>query len=573
MINIRWLIQCCYNIFCLTVPVQILQLLRRADFVFFAVFAGHCFISICLDFEAVFQNGYSRRLNSIIIWRVAAVLHCICKKRVDSKSVQLAVITKPPDTIRSSIVSCHFHITTCIWAAAYSNRRGSSVCHNSHSIQLICQVLRSLDILTISSLEIVHCRIRFGTAGSIIISIPVFRDSSTIIMTSTQGTVSYLVQNWSRILTAGFITDIGEMVAVVGSPFLMFPVNNANASQVNRNLPVAIMNLFTRLGYYCIKRIIFFISCSVAPGLVCLSSFHCLFHHFLICNMDASALIIAKRKHIIQIPESTPAEVITVRRNNTAAFWWKAIGFGSSGCAQRNCTIIAFYYICIFCSKSTDRTVCTFWIFNWYISNCITVSNQTGTDIFTCKTAQISISIEHICIHCRSIHFTIIDISLVTASQSAYVKSSVSLDIHDSITTHTVTADCTILNGSLVDSYQSPHINVTVTSDCSSIAKVWITYRCGSCKIVILPIRHKENILYGSLIFSNKSNRCTFCGKADSTDFISSAFVGRCKRCDCSIFRYPHRTLDSYRFLNTFIIFPVIWHIINISFLDKGNSL
>ena len=58
------------------------------------------------------------------------------------------------------------------------------------------------------------------------------------------------------------------MVAVVGSPFLMFPVNNANASQVNRNLPVAVMNLFTLLGYYCIKRIIFFISCSVAQGLV-----------------------------------------------------------------------------------------------------------------------------------------------------------------------------------------------------------------------------------------------------------------------------------------------------------------
>ena len=107
-------IQCLRRSPCLIVPVHILQLLRRADFVFFAVFAGHYFIGICLDFEAVFQNGYSRRLNSIIIWRVATVLHCICKKRVDSKSVQLAVITKLPDTVRRSVVNCHFHITTRI---------------------------------------------------------------------------------------------------------------------------------------------------------------------------------------------------------------------------------------------------------------------------------------------------------------------------------------------------------------------------------------------------------------------------------------------------------------------------
>ena len=96
------------------IPVQILQLLRRTNFVFFAVFSGHCFLGIYLDFEAVFQNGYSSGLNSIIIWRIAAILHCICKKRVDSKGIQLAVIIKLPDTVRSSVVSCHFHITTRI---------------------------------------------------------------------------------------------------------------------------------------------------------------------------------------------------------------------------------------------------------------------------------------------------------------------------------------------------------------------------------------------------------------------------------------------------------------------------
>ena len=173
------------------------------------------------------------------------------------------------------------------------------------------------------------------------------------------------------------ITYIREMITIVGSTFLKFPVNNAHTAQIYRNLPVSIMNSSCCIAYNCSKRIIIFICCAVISGRNSLTS--SLLHHIVIEKTSSATIriVIIKRQHFPKVQESSTIQVIAIRRNNTISFWCKTVSAGTSCCSHGNRTVVRPQNTCIAGRKAANYSICATGKGYRYISQRVTVSDSS----------------------------------------------------------------------------------------------------------------------------------------------------------------------------------------------------
>ena len=129
------LIQCSNRISCLTVPVQIFQLVSRTDLILLTWISRHGKLLISCHRTAILCK-HSKLLCQSLSTGFCTILHGIGKEWIDCEGIChiMALILQCPDSVGTFRV--HFHISICIHIC-FTYRRCSRISYHCESIQPI----------------------------------------------------------------------------------------------------------------------------------------------------------------------------------------------------------------------------------------------------------------------------------------------------------------------------------------------------------------------------------------------------------------------------------------------------
>ncbi len=292
----------------------------------------------------------------------------------------------------------------------------------------------------------------------IIISITILCDDSPVIMLLAQCTAAHTVDCICRTRGTGSITNVREMISVVGTILFFFPVKNSKAAQIRLLLPVSKMNLlFILLHDNCRK----WISICQAGRTMALRRSRCLCFHLVIELRSAASAYIIIRFQTIQVAEGTSAQIITAAIN-TATLRSKCKGIRTSGCGHGNCTVILIQVTTVSGSKTTKYRIFALRVFYGNFSDRIAVYNRTSGCIFTCEAADISLTEQDIGTEQGGIRFTVTYRTTIASHQASKVQTAVLLNINGIVRTDIISGCCTVSDLSTVYACQCAHIHRAV---------------------------------------------------------------------------------------------------------------